>query len=229
MLGWRAGLVVAAILGSATACSRADRHAAAPPPPPAKPAPLPPVTHPAPDRADWFTLAPGRLVTAAAERALYEAPGQPHFYLRFRVANRTARPIGIDLRKYFDVLYPNQWGWSPEPTRGVIDERRANPKALTPAEIAALKVDFAAGQLTAIPPGGQVDFYRDFNASGRADVDKAPGKFLLIPLDGQVIASDGDSVEQLRVPDDEAGRLLVIAAPLTWRSIPPGAVTLTDR
>src|SRR5258706_16077611 len=114
------GLVV--LLG----CTKADRHAAAPAPVP--PMPLPPITHPAPtpepppDPAAWFALPEGKLIAAAAERALYEAPGQTHFYVHFRVNNRTQRGVGIDLRRYFGVRYANQWGWDSQRERGALEE-----------------------------------------------------------------------------------------------------------
>src|SRR5437016_1891401 len=109
------------------ACTKAERRAATPAPP----APLPAVVTPPPDLAgDWFELLASPHVTAKVERALYQAPGQAHFYLHFRISNLTARQVGIDLR-YFEALYPNQWGWSDQRERGAIDERRTIKAALT--------------------------------------------------------------------------------------------------
>jgi len=209
-------------------CTRTERRPAAPPA--RSPAPLrsvSPVVEP--DTAAWFSLGAAGDLEAAAAQELYEVAGQPHYYVRFRVSNRGARPLGVDLRSYHEVLYPNQWGWSPEAQRSVIDETRAVFPPPTAQRSAELRAAFAAGALTLVPAHGALEFYRDFNASGRADVERDPAAWLLIALDGQLLASDGEQVLQLRVGDDEATRMLALPAPLQWRQVPAGAITLSDR
>lgn len=222
---WLACLGLALTMGG---CTRTERHPATPPA--RARAPLPEVSvAPEPDTTAWFSLGAAGDLEAAAARVLYEVADQPHFYLRFRVSNRGARPLGVDLRSYHEVLYPNQWGWSHEPRRSVIDETRASFAPPNPQRSSELRAAFEAGALTLVPAHGQLEFYRDFNASGRADVEREPAEFLLIALDGQLLASDGDRVLALRVGDDEATRVLALPAPLSWRRVPAGALTLTDR
>lgn len=221
---WLACLGLLLTLG----CTRTERRPAAAPA--RSRAPLPSVSAAAePDATPWFSLGAAGDLEAAAARVLYEVDGQPHFYLRFRVSNRGDRPLGVDLRSYHEVLYPNQWGWSHEPQRSVIDETRAVFPPPTAQRADELRAAFKAGALILVPAHGQLEFYRDFNASGRADVERDPAEYLLIALDGQLLASDGAAVLQLRIGDDEAARVLALPAPLEWRRVPPAAITLTDR
>lgn len=209
-------------------CTRTERRPATPPD--RARAPLPSVSAaPEPDATPWFSLGAAGDLEAAAARVLYELGGQPHFYVRFRVSNRGDRPLGVDLRSYHEVLYPNQWGWSHTPRRDVIDETRAVFAPPTAQRSAELRAAFQAGALTLVPAHGELEFYRDFNASGRADVERDPAAYLLIALDGQLLGTDGARVLELRIGDDEATRVLALPAPLEWRRVPASALTLTDR
>lgn len=181
------------------------------------------------DTTTWFSLGSAGDLAAATARVLYEADGQPHFYLRFRVENRGDRALGVDLRGYHEVLYPNQWGWSHGPRRDVVDETRAVFPPATAERRSELRAAFQGGLLTRVPAHGALEFYRDFNASGRADVERDPAAYLLIAVDGQLLASDGDRVLELHIGDDEATRVLALPAPLPWARAPAGAITLTAR
>lgn len=111
--------------------------------------------------AAWQVMASNALAVGAVERVLYERTNDPHFYIHVRITNQSGRPIGADLRDYWQVIYPNQWGLSQDPNRRVIDERRITPVAGK----STLVPEFAGGRLTRIAPGQSVDYYREFNAS----------------------------------------------------------------
>ncbi|QDU95786.1 hypothetical protein [Lignipirellula cremea] len=147
----------------------------------------------------WRVLRRGRIACVEAETALYEVMSKPHFFIHLRVRNIADRPIAVDLRDYWRVIYPNQWGPLDAGQRKVIDERRVLPTALDRAKRKELIAAFQAGTLTTIPAGQTVDYFREFNASGRADVERQTRghPFVFVSLDGEQIVTDGETVEQL--------------------------------
>jgi hypothetical protein len=179
--------------------------------------------------APWFTLATDRHARMLVERALYQTPGSKHFFVHVRIVNETASLLAVDLRPYFGVLYPNQWGASRTPRREVIDEARAVPQALDAASRAKLLVDFRAGVLTRISAHGSVDYYRDFNASSRADVEvQAQGHpYVIVAMDGKLDVTDGVDVERVLLGDDTS-RELLLEVPVRWAQVPAGATVLAD-
>lgn len=171
----------------------------------------------------WQRIETGSLVAIDAEDALYQATGSPHFFVHLRLVNVSAQSIGVDLRAPWQTAYPNQWGRSATPTRTVIDERRANVRPLDPAARAALVSALLLHAITAIPPHGSMDYYAEFNASGRSDVDASAGPFVIVSLGGELRATDGTHVEQLpldRFPPVQPD--LVVHAPFRWQIVPPG-------
>ena len=78
-----------------------------------------PATQPA---AGWHLLGASKLGKLEVEKTLYDKPGQEHFFIHVRVLNTSDRPIAVDLRNYWRVIYPNQWGPEDQARRGVINE-----------------------------------------------------------------------------------------------------------
>ncbi|MBI5499819.1 MAG: hypothetical protein HY907_06225 [Deltaproteobacteria bacterium] len=176
--------------------------------------------------AGWMTVRAGRLGTLEVERRLYERAGSELFFVRFRIVNSTGGPIGVDLRDYDTVAYPNQWGGLNEDHRTVIDEGRAVARPLDEARRADLVEAFARGELAVAAPGAAVEYFREFNASGRADVDAAGAPWLFVSLSGQIFLSDGRDAESLALDWDSADVAntdLVLATPLDWAVVPGGA------
>jgi hypothetical protein len=177
----------------------------------------------------WKPIAKGRLAEVLVEPALYEQRGSSRFFVRVRVVNKSAGDIGVDLRRYFDVLYPNQWGASTEPRRGDVNELRIAPKPLEAAERAALAADLGAGRLTRVPRGGSIDYWRDFNFDGsRATVEPqtAGYPYAIVSMDGLLDVTDGKDAERLATPEEDTGHTVVIDVPVRWRQVPPGALVL---
>jgi hypothetical protein len=187
---------------------------------------------PAPRQVErWTRVAHGAMAEAFVERVLYERPGAPHFYVHVRVANRTAGDLGAWLR-YWDVLYPNQWGASETPHRQVIDEGRMTPPPLDGALRATVLAEYRRGAMARATAHGVVDYYRDFNASSRADVEaQSRGeRYVILAMDGRIDVTDGTSVERLAPPaEDDAAREVTLDVPVTWLAIPAGAIVLSDR
>jgi hypothetical protein len=171
------------------------------------------------------------LLDVTVERALFERSGAPHFYLHVRVTNVSDHPIGVDLRALHEVFYPNQWGASNERHRTVIDERRLSVPPLDAGAQTTLLEDYRAGRLTAAAAGAPLDYYVEFNASGRADVEKqASGyRFVLVAMDGRLRVADGSMALQLGPPAADEGRDCAIDAPVAWRAVPAGAVVVGER
>lgn len=183
----------------------------------------PPARAPA---AAWTTIAQLDGVTVAVERALYERPGAPHFFVHVRVTNDRPINLAADLRSYFEVFYANQWSASDLEHRDVIDERRRVLPILD--EAAMLRASHDRGSLTEIAHGRSLDYYSEFNGSSRAEVDAqaVSAKWVLVAMDGQLRVSDGIAVQRL-VPDD-ATREVAIAAPVAWPTVPAGATVLSN-
>jgi hypothetical protein len=225
---WAIGLVV---VGTALACMK----------PTAGDVPVVPVASRRPEspsqQADvsspsFLEVTRTRLVRAEVARTLHEHPGEASFYVRVRLTNVSPGPIGIELGDPWAVIYPNQWGGSTTPERGVIDEEHLIVKPLTAAQQTELRRRFAAGSLPRIEPGGSLEYYRNFNASARQQLDTERTPYVIVALDGQVVATDGSVVEQTAL--DSSGTAapavateLSLTTPLQWAPIPADALVLT--
>jgi hypothetical protein len=178
-----------------------------------------------------MSLGRNALVDVAVERALYERPGAPHFYVHVLVSNVSGRPVGVDLRTLHEVFYPNQWSPSNELHRTVIDERRIPVPPLDAAAEARLLADHRAGLLAVAAPGATLDYYVEFNASGRADVEKQQTgyRYVLVVMDGRLRVTDGSASLQLGPPEADADRDCAVEAPVAWRTVPAGPVVVGER
>lgn len=197
----------------------------------------PPETPPA--RADvpspgFVEVVRTRLVRAEVARALYERPGDAaFFYIRVRLTNVSPGPIGVDLSDPWATIYPNQWGGSTTPQRQVIDESHLVVQPLTAAQQADLRRRFAAGSLLRIEAGAAIEYYRNFNAAGRKQLDAERAPYVIVSLDGQVVATDGSAVEQTALvssgtPGPDVEPELSLTTPLRWETIPADALVRTD-
>jgi hypothetical protein len=180
----------------------------------------------------WTTIARGALAEVSVERVLYEEPGEPHFFVRVRVMNLGDHEIAVDLRRYHEVFYPNQWGASRNPHREEIDERRMMPEGpLDAAGAQAIREAYRGGGLTSVPPRSALEYYRDFNASGRNAVDEQSRgyPYLLVVIDGQLRVTDGTVAERIDAPSASAPREVTCPTPVRWERVPRGAIVLRDR
>ena len=102
------------------------------------------------------------------------------------------------------------------------------PEVLDAARCDDLRRAFATAGLTRLAPGAAAEYYREFNASGRADVDRqATDRFLFVSLAGQALVTDGTRCDEL--PAGEPGASdLVIATPVPWGAVPRGAVVVDE-
>lgn len=210
------------------ACTKSDRQNLSNPQPSDK--------NPAPttQAALWQVVASNELASVQVCQQLYERGPQTPFFVRFRVTNRSAQTIGVDLRDYNRVMYPNQWGDLPTPQRGEIDERRMQYTALTQAEQTKLVGEFKAGALTRLQPGEHVEYYREFNNSA-AGRPKGAG-YTFVSMDGALALADATHAVKLSCATDGAGKPvagavatdMILPPGLHWAQIPAGAVILSQ-
>jgi len=176
---------------------------------------------------DWTTVASGR-VRVDVERALYATTGTDHFFVCVHITN-PGPAIAVDLRAYHQVFYPNQWGASATEHRHVIDERRTIVGPLDGPATAAILADYHAGGFVPIAAGASVEYFEEFNASSRADVDTQAkaSPYVIVAMDGQLKLSDGTIAARV-TPADDNSREVAIHAPIAWKSIPNGARVIVD-
>ena len=183
------------------------------------------------DRGGWPIVAEGDLVRIACERRLYERTGSNHFFVRLRVDNRTPHAVGVDLRDYWTVPRPNQWGGLARPRRETIDEERSAPRPLNDDRRRDLLDAWAAGTLLRLEPRQARDVYVEFNASGRGDVDAIEDPHLYVSLDGQLFATDGSRVESLTFVWDHQRQepsSVILSTPVTWGQVPDRDIVVTS-
>ncbi|MEI7768191.1 MAG: hypothetical protein WCJ97_12230 [Phycisphaerae bacterium] len=185
-------------------------------------------------QATWQVIASNELASVQVCQQLYERGPQTPFFVRFRVTNRSAQTIGVDLRDYNHVIYPNQWGDLPTPQRGEIDERRMQFTALTQAEQTKLVGEFKAGALTRLQPGQHMEYYREFNNS-TAGRPKGAG-YTFVSIDGALALADATHAVKLSCATDGAGKPvagavatdMILPSGLRWAQIPAGALILSQ-
>lgn len=184
-----------------------------------------------PDPDGWQRILEGKLATVDVHERVYEEAGAREFYIAVRIVNRAAGPIGVDLRNFHRVIYPNQWGLHDAARRGVIDERRAQIPLVDAPTRQALLAAFGKGELTRIESGKSVVYYRAFHGTQHPPRDAAKGKFLIVSLDGELLATDGATVTQLAFEQHDLGAAadLVLPAPVRWTKLPAGALVVADK
>ncbi len=169
--------------------------------------------------SDWVDVIDK--VAVRIETVLYEKKDHPNFFIHVEVRNRGPYEIGIDLSDKWMVLYPNQWGGSDLDYRTVVNERAMPPKKLDIQLRARLIEAFKLKRLTVLPPGKSIDYYSNFNASGRKDIQATKGKFILISIKGQLVFTDGSDVW-----DVQPSRDLAIKNPVTWKTVPENTIVI---
>jgi len=177
--------------------------------------------------SNWHHVVAGKLIGVSVEPNLYERKDDPHFYVRFRLTNRTRKDVHVDLTDYDRVFYPNQWGFRASDERIIINERRIQSDVLTPVQKKDLIDRASSDRLTRIAPGQSVDYFREFNHGGRKDVEaqQKNWKYFIISVDGQLRATDGTVCENVDVEwrNESANELnsdVAIAAPVRFELMP---------
>lgn len=145
---------------------------------------------------------------------LYEVEGSGFFFVHIQVRNESDREVGVDLGGDSGRIGPIQYAALDSPVMQVIDIISPVPPAATDSLASLATAAFDRGELTLIPPGGAAEYYADFNAGGRADIDALDARWLMIAYGGWLVATDGEAAEVLS-PED--GFIYIPARfPVTW-------------
>lgn len=131
----------------------------------------------------WILLKNTSWVSIETEKAIYETPDSNHFFIHFRITNRTSHPLAVDIENTHGILgffYTFEW------SIGQGEGRAPSCSRLIPIAIGLdsnekkmLLLNYKAGNLTTIPPYESVDYYRASQPGSRADV---ASKWSAIPL-----------------------------------------------
>lgn len=150
---------------------------------------------------------------------LYEMEGSSFFFVHMQVRNESDRGIGMDLGEDAGRIGPIQYASLDTPVMQVIDIIAPVPPVASDSLASLATAAFDRGELTIIPPGGAADYYADFNAGGRADIDALDARWLMIAYGGWLVATDGGAAEVLAPVD---GFIYIPARfPVTWAAVAP--------
>ncbi|MCK9611917.1 MAG: hypothetical protein WC401_04745 [Bacteroidales bacterium] len=162
----------------------------------------------------------GKLVNISIDKYLYVTDSSDFFYIHVFIKNVSGNMLGIDLSNSRYFLYPNQWQFSDNDFRSVIDETQIIPAELDAKKIAEIGKKIKDKQLNMVLPGQTFDYYTEFNAAKPKSEDMVKYKYLIIAIDGQMFFTDGSNIEQVKCNGDMiVDRELAIPCPFTWQKI----------
>lgn len=178
---------------------------------------------------EFQTLYDNGFISVTAEKALFETAKSKHFFIHYRIKNLSENNIGVYTDAYFGLFYPNQWGIETKAERGIVDERRIIPMALNDSIINFIETKYKNGQLTLIQPDSTYDYYRDFNASKKKDVQLKSGEFMFVSMDGQLLITNGSRIEHAHF-DDRFFQTssIFLPYPLIWKTIPTNSIIFNE-
>lgn len=178
----------------------------------------------------WHQVFRGRLAQVEVDETLYERRRDEDCLIAVRVTNVTDRPIGVDLRKYWNVIYPNSWGFSKTPAPELVDEERMIREPISPKDKSKLQHDFESNRLTAIMPKASINYFRGFSIGRniRKEIDTSGNLFLIVGLEGTLRITDGQSIEEAIFPanEDNSARWLPVHLPATWQTVPTDSLVV---
>jgi hypothetical protein len=167
----------------------------------------------------------GQLAKVEVERALYERRKDEDCFIAVRVTNVTNRPVGVDLRRFWNVIYPNSWGFSKTPEPEVVDEKRMIREPISAENKNRLMLDYSDHRLTTIMSHRSTTYLREFTIGHniRQEIDSAGNQYLIVGLDGALEITDGQTTEEMifTANDEGAGsaRWVGIRLPAIWQTV----------
>jgi len=182
----------------------------------------------------WHEVFRGHLAKVDVDRALYERGKDEDCLIAVRVTNVTNRSVGVDLSKFWNVLYPNSWGSSNTPAPELVDEERWIREPISEKDKKRLMQDFSNHRLTTIVPHRSITYFREFTIGHniRKEIDSVTNPYLIVGLDGVLEMTDGHRVEEVIFPMNSAGaeraRWVVIRLPAVWETVPQDSVIVEE-
>jgi hypothetical protein len=160
------------------------------------------------------------------DETLYETPSTGNFLMHFSIVNETDGTIYVDLRDYWQTIRPIQYAGGEMPEMTVIDITSQIPPELTDSLREELTSAADNGSLLTVGSYGQLDYYVDFNAAGRAEIDALGVPWLMVAAGGWLNVTDGDTVEQLG--PEQGFVYLALPQPVSWLDVPTGSIIAFD-
>jgi hypothetical protein len=164
------------------------------------------------------------LVNIYVEKTIFHIPKNKNFLIKVEIKNISNKTVRIDLSDYWKIIYPNQWGIYKNPYREVIDEERMLPDTVID------KIDLINKYnnkiLAFIKPNETIAYYREWNGSGEKIKLTDKNNFLIISIDGQLLLTNGEAVEQIIIGDNEKVRAIVFNYPIINKTIPVNALII---
>ena len=170
---------------------------------------------------DWAQAVEGSRVSLQVEKALFELKGNPNFFIHVRLVNHGKLTMGIDLRNKGLVACPYRWSASDVDHRAETDKFTMGRKLFDKATIIGLKGAYWNKELTLVPPKKSTDYYADFNAGGRKEIDAMKADFILVSIKGQMQMTDGQTISSV-----DANYELALNTPVRWETVPRGATVI---
>jgi hypothetical protein len=183
----------------------------------------------------WQQVFRGRLAKVDVERTLYERRKDEDCFIAVRVTNVANRPIGVDLRTFWNLIYPNSWGFSKTPAPELVDEERIVRQPISAADKKRLLLDYSDHRLTTVMPQRSITYLRGFTIGRniRKEVDSAGNQYLIIGLDGALQITDGQTTEEMTFPANEEGadsaRWVAIQLPAIWQTVSQNSLVVEER
>jgi len=185
-----------------------------------------------PQREDkWHQAFQGRLAKVEVDRALYERRKDEDCFIAVRVTNIANRPISVDLRKFWNVIYPNSWGFSPTSAPELVDEERLIREPILEADKKRLILDYSDHRLTTIMHHRSITYFRGFTVGRniRKEIDSARKPYLIVGLDGALQITDGETTEEMIFPANDEGRWVAIRLPAHWQPVSQDSAVVEER
>ena len=174
----------------------------------------------------WHQVFQGRLARMEVDRILYERRKDEDCFIAVRITNVTNRPVGVDLRRFWHVIYPNSWGDSSTPEPELVDEERWIREPISEEDKNRLMFDYSEHRLTTIRPRRSLTYFRGFTFGRniRKEIESVDNQYLIVGLDGALEMTDGRTTEEIIFPANnetvESTRWLAVRLPPTWKTVP---------
>ena len=183
----------------------------------------------------WHQVFRGRLVTVEVDRTLYERRKDEDCFIAFRITNASTHPVGVDLRRFWNVLYPNSWGSSKTPAPELMNEERWIRQPISEEDKKRLMLDYSDHGLTTITPHKSITYYRGFTFGRniRKEMDSATSQYLIVGLDGVLEMTDGRTTAEVIFPMNDEGaenvRCVAIGLPAVWKTVPQDSLVVEEQ
>jgi len=182
----------------------------------------------------WQQVFLGRLAKVEADRTLYERRKDEDCFIAVRITNVTDRSVGVDLRKFWNVIYPNSWGSSKTVAPELVDEERWIREPISKEGRKRLIREYSGHRLTTILPHRSITYFRGFTFGRniRKEIVSAASQYLIVGLDGVLEMTNGETTEEAIFPmsdaGDESARWVAIQLPVIWKTIPQDSLVVEE-